>query len=45
LLRSERWWEEELDREIKIEESHKYLKKAKIGKAVGIDGYPTKFWK
>jgi hypothetical protein len=32
LFRSERRWEEELDREIEIEEIHKYLKKAKMGK-------------
>jgi hypothetical protein len=30
---------------IEIEEIHKYLKKAKNGKVVGIDGYPMEFWK
>jgi hypothetical protein len=33
-----------LDREIEIEEIHKYLKKAKNGKAVAINGYPMEFW-
>jgi hypothetical protein len=43
--RTERWWEEELDRETEIEELQKYLRKAKNGKAVRIDGYPMEFWK
>jgi hypothetical protein len=35
----------ELHREIEIEEIHKYLRKAKNGKAIGIDGYPMEFRK
>jgi hypothetical protein len=38
--RPEKRWKEELDREIDLEEIHSYLKKAKNGKAVGVDGYP-----
>jgi hypothetical protein len=45
LSRPDRRWEEALDREIELEEIHKYLKKAKNGKAVGRDGYPMEFWK
>jgi hypothetical protein len=45
LPRPERRWEEELNREIKVEEIHKYLKKAKNGKGVGIDGYAMEIWK
>jgi hypothetical protein len=45
VLRPERRWEEELDREIEMEDIHIYLRKAKNGKAVGIDGYPVEFWK
>jgi hypothetical protein len=41
----EKRWKEELDGEIELEGMHKYLKKAKNGKAVGIDGYPKEFWK
>jgi hypothetical protein len=43
--RPEKRWEEELDREIDLEEIHSYLKKAKNGKAVGVDDYPMAFWK
>jgi hypothetical protein len=39
--RPERRWEEEL--KIEMEEIHRYLRKAKNGKAVGIDGYPMEF--
>jgi hypothetical protein len=45
VLRPERSWEEELDRETEIDEIHKYLRKAKNGKAVGTDRYPMEFWK
>jgi hypothetical protein len=45
VFRPERRWEEELDWEIEKEEIHKYLRKAKNGKAVGIEGYPMDFWK
>jgi hypothetical protein len=45
VLKPEGRLEEELDREIEIEEMHRYLRKAKNGKAVGIDGYPMEFWK
>jgi hypothetical protein len=45
VLRPDRKWEEELDREIEMEEIHKYLRKAKNGKAVGTNGYPMEFWK
>jgi hypothetical protein len=41
--RPEKRWEEELNS--KIEEIHSYLKKAKNGKAVGVDGYHMEFWK
>jgi hypothetical protein len=40
VFRPERMWEEELDREIEMEEIHNYLRKA-----VGINGYPMEFWK
>jgi hypothetical protein len=43
--RPEKRCEEELDREIDLEEIHSYLKKAKNGKAVGVDGYPMELWK
>jgi hypothetical protein len=43
--RPEKRREEELVREIDLEEIHSYLKKAKNGKAVGVDGYPMEFWK
>jgi hypothetical protein len=45
IFRPERTWEEELDREIDMEEIHNYLRKAKNGKAVESDGYPMEFWK
>jgi hypothetical protein len=45
VLRPERRWEEELDREIEMEEIQNYLRKAKNGKAIGTDGYPMEFWK
>jgi hypothetical protein len=38
-------WEEELHRKIDLEEIISYVKKAKNGKAVGVDGYPMEFWK
>jgi hypothetical protein len=43
--RPEKRWEEELDRETELGKIHSYLKKAKNGKAVGVDGYPIEFWK
>jgi hypothetical protein len=43
--RPEKRWKEELDREIDLGEIHSYLKKAKNGKAVDVDGYPMEFWK
>jgi hypothetical protein len=43
--RPEKRWEKELDRDINLEEICNYLKKAKNGKAVGVDGYPVEFWK
>jgi hypothetical protein len=40
ILGPERRWEEELDREIEMEEIQSYLRKA-----VGTDGYPMEFLK
>jgi hypothetical protein len=37
--------EKRREEEIDLEEIHSYLKKAKNGKAVGVDGYPMEFWK
>jgi hypothetical protein len=45
ILRPERRWEEELDREVEMEEIQNYVRKAKNGKAVGTYGYPVEFWK
>jgi hypothetical protein len=40
IFRHERRWDEELDREIEMEEIHNYLRKAKNGKAVGVRWIP-----
>jgi hypothetical protein len=42
LLRPERW-EDGLDMETEIEEIHRFLRKARNGKAVGIYCYPIVF--
>jgi hypothetical protein len=38
-VKIENSWEEELDREIDLDEIHGYRKKTKSRKAVGVDGY------